>query len=56
MASIGHSATGGGELDGPYERYDEHGRMQARGTMSDGEFDGRWEEYYENGQLKAKGE
>ena len=45
-----------GELfDGPYERYDENGRLQASGTYKDGEVDGRWEEYYESGQLKTKG-
>ena len=45
-----------GELfDGPYERYDEDGRLQASGTYKDGKVDGRWEEYYESGRLKTKG-
>ena len=44
-----------GELfDGPYERYDENGRLQASGTYKDGKVDGRWEEYYESGQLKMR--
>lgn len=43
-----------GKKDGPFEIYDENGRLVEKGTVKNGKRDGLLEAYYKSGKLRSR--